>query len=234
MKPGHADDSLTFLSCLQLADTFFPSGLYTLSHGLETANQLGQVDAIMLATLLVNYLRASFGPTDGIALACAHRACEENHLSQALQADNRLTAVKLPRETRETSRRVGHQLLHIGRRVFGQPILDEYASCVESGAAPGNHAVVLGLIMATLGISRNKAILSELYAFATNFVSAGVRLTIIDYRTAQELLHQHRPVLVELAQLCCARGVQDIVSSAPWIDMMAMCHEQAEVRLFMS
>ncbi|MGH2479903.1 MAG: urease accessory protein UreF, partial [Ktedonobacteraceae bacterium] len=225
MKPGPGEDALTFLSCLQLADTFFPGGLYTLSHGLETATQSGQVNAASLAALLVDYLRASFGPTDGIALACAHQACEENHLSHALRADNRLTAVKLPREARETSCRVGRQLLHIGRRIFGQQILDEYASHLETGDTPGNHAIVLGLIMATLGIPREKAALSELYAFATSFVSAGVRLTVIDYRAAQAILHQQRTVLVEVAQFCCTKGIQDIASSAPWIDIMAMRHE---------
>jgi urease accessory protein len=34
-------DLLALLRALQLADSFFPSGLYTLSHGLESFVQLG-------------------------------------------------------------------------------------------------------------------------------------------------------------------------------------------------
>lgn len=234
MKPAPVDDALSFLSCLQLADSFFPSGLYTLSHGLETAVQFGQVDATNLGSLLAAYLRAGFGSTDGIALACAHRASEEDHLPLALLADKRLTAVKLPREARETSWRVGRQLLNIGCWIFGKQILHEYIQHVENGDTPGNHAIVLGLIMATLGISREKAVLSELYAFSTSLVAAGVRLNVVDYRVAQEILHRHRSVMVEVAHANCTKEVQDIASSVPWIDVMAMCHEQAQVRLFMS
>ncbi len=234
MKPAPVDDALSFLSCLQLADSFFPSGLYTLSHGLETAVQFGQVDATSLGSLLAAYLRAGFGSTDGIALARAHRASEEDHLPLALLADKRLTAVKLPREARETSWRVGRQLLNIGRWIFGKQILHEYTQHVENGDTPGNHAIVLGLTMATLGISREKAVLSELYAFSTSLVAAGVRLNVVDYRVDQEILHHHRSVMVEVAHANCTKEVQDIASSVPWIDVMTMCHEQAQVRLFMS
>lgn len=234
MKSAFVDDSLAFLSCLQLSDTFFPSGLYTLSYGLEAAAQSGQVDATSFGPLLLDHLSVSFGPTDGIALACSHRASAEDHLQLALQADSRLTSVKIAREPRETSCRVGRQLLNIGRRIFAVRVLDEYARYVEKGATPGNHAVVLGLLMAALGISREKAVLSELYAFAASFVSAGVRLNVIDFRDAQANLHQHRSVMVEIARACCTKDVQDIASSAPWIDVMSMYHEQAEVRLFMS
>lgn len=71
-----------------------------------------------LGSLLAAYLRAGFGSTDGIALACAHRASEEDHLPLALLADERLTAVKLPREARETSWRVGRQLFNTLSRLL--------------------------------------------------------------------------------------------------------------------
>lgn len=234
VSPMHGADALAFLSCLQLADSFFPSGLYTLSHGLETCVQLGQVDGSTFGALLAEHLRAGFGASDSVALACAYRAGEQAQLLEAICADKRLTAVKLAREMRETSCRVGHQLLNLSRRLFGKPLLDEYAQQVESGDAPGNHAIVLGLSMALLGIPRERAVLSDLYAFSASFVAAGVRLNVIEYRAAQAILHQHRPLLVQVAQETCTKHVEDIASSVPWIDVMAMRHEQAEVRLFMS
>ncbi len=97
---------LAFLSSLQLADSFFPGGLYTLSHGLEMFVQDGRVERETLEPLLCDYLRYSLGPADGVALACAHRAFETGDLALAEQADRRLTAVKLPREARAASMRV--------------------------------------------------------------------------------------------------------------------------------
>ena len=101
----HHADALAFLSCLQLADSFFPSGLYTLSHGLETCVQLGQVDGSTLSALLAEHLQAGFGASDSVALACAHRAGEQARILEAIRADRRLTSVKLARETRDAGRR---------------------------------------------------------------------------------------------------------------------------------
>ncbi len=234
MNPLNGEHGLAFLASLQLADSFFPSGLYTLSHGLEAFVQSGQVDANNLEALLADYLRYSLGSTDGVALACAHRAGEEDTLRLALLADVRLTAVKLAREARETSRRVGRQLLTLSRQVFGGELLNRYAGHVGNDNAPGNHAVVLGLVMATLGIPRDQAVMSELYTFSSSFVAAAVRLAMIDHRLAQVILHQLKPVIAEIARANCTKSVQDIASCAPLIDVMAMRHERAELRLFMS
>ncbi|WFR72692.1 hypothetical protein P9209_01645 [Prescottella defluvii] len=66
------DPVIELLGCLQLADSAFPSGLYTLSHGLEGYAEAGRVDASTLAALLDGLLRHSVGPADGTASALAH------------------------------------------------------------------------------------------------------------------------------------------------------------------
>jgi urease accessory protein len=228
------DDALSFLGSLQLADSFFPSGLYTLSHGLEAFAQAGQFSADTLEALLADYLRHGVGPADGVALACAHRAVAVGDLDLAARADARLTAVKLPREARETSLRTGRQLLALAAQVFGGDALGPYAARVHRGVAPGNHAVALGLAMATLGIPRERAVAGELYAFAASCVGASVRLAAIDHRVAQLVLHRLKPVIAEAARAARDKGVRDIAGCVPLVDVMAMRHERAEVRLFMS
>lgn len=228
------DEALAFLGSLQLADSLFPSGRYTLSYGLETFAQAGQVRASTLEALLADYLRHGVGPTDGVALACAHRAAADGDLDVAARADARLSAVKLPREARETSLRIGRQLLLLAGQVFGGKALDAYGALVRGGDAPGNHAVALGLVMATLGIPRGRAVAGELYAFAASSVGACVRLAAIDHRVAQVVLHRLTPVIAEAASAARDKDVRDIAGCTPLIDIMAMRHEQAEVRLFMS
>lgn len=233
-EPQAGEQMLAFLSSLQLADSFFPGGLYTLSHGLETFVQDGFVDKETLEPLLADYLRYSLGPGDGVALACAHRAYEEKDLELAERADRRLTAVKLPREAREASARVGHQVLLISNQIFQAPLLQHYNERIKRGEVPGNHAVVLGLIMAALTISRERAIAGELYTFTSNAIASAVRMVLIDHRIAQSILHRLKPVIGEVADDCQNRGVQDIGGCAPLIDIMAMRHERVEMRLFMS
>jgi urease accessory protein len=223
-----------FLSSLQLGDSFFPSGLYTLSHGLEAFAQAERVGRANLEALLADQLRYGFGAADGVALACAHRAIEEGDLELAVRADVRLTATKLPRESRETSLRAGRQLLRMAGEIFGGGELEAYAGYVLDKQAPGNHAIVLGLLMATRGIARECAIAGELYALVSSSVAAAVRLSLIDHVVAQVVLHRLKPVIAEIARANREKGIGDIASCVPRMDVMAMQHERADVRLFMS
>ena len=224
----------TFLSSLQLADSFFPSGFYTLSHGLEAFAQAGLLTPDNLEDLLADYLRHGVGPSDGAALACAHRAATRGELDIAAEADLRMTAVKLPREARANSQRIGRQLLTTACRVFGGELLPSYAERVRRGAAPGNHAISLGLTMAALGIDREHAVAGELYAFASGAIGSAVRLAVIDHRFAQVVLHALKPVISDVARAHCESAIRDIASSTQLIDIMAMRHERAELRLFVS
>jgi len=225
---------LAFLVSLQLGDSFFPSGLYTLSHGLEAFAQADEVGPADLEALLVDQLRDGFGAADAVALACAHRAIEEGDLDLAARADVRLTATKLPREARETSLRAGRQLLRMAGEIFGGEALGAYVEFVRGNRAPGNHAVVLGLVMATQGISREMAIAGELYSLVASCVAAAGRLALVDHVVAQVALHRLKPVIAEVARANRDKGVRDIASCVPRIDILAMQHERAEVRLFMS
>ena len=209
---GRGLDLDAFLSSLQLADSFFPSGLYTLSHGLEAFAQAGLLKPDGLEGLLIDYLRHGVGPADGAALACAHRAAETGELEIAAEADLRLTAVKLPREARANSQRIGCQLLKTAGQVFGGELLFSYAEWVRQGAVPGNHAVALGLIMAVLGIECEHAVAGELYAFTVGVIGLAVRSAVIDHRFAQAVLHALKPVIVEIAHIHCESSIQDIAS----------------------
>jgi urease accessory protein len=227
-----------FLSALQLSDSGFPSGRYTLSHGLEAFAQHGLLEAPCpadrLARLLADCIRFGVAPSDGVALACAHRAVAPDgtaDLELALAADRRLSAVKLGREAREASARTGRALLATASGLAGAG-LREYAQLVDADQAPGNHAVVLGLTDSVLGVPLLEAVAAELYAFAAGWAAAAVRLGLTDHRTAQSLLHRLRPTLAEAAERAAVGDVSAISSCTPLLDVMSMRHEHAELRLF--
>jgi urease accessory protein len=228
---GHLDG---VLGILQLTDSSFPSGLYTLSHGLEAYAQAGLVAAATLEPLVAALMRFGVGPADGVALAHAHRTASDGRLDPAVEADLRLSAVKLAREAREASIRTGRQCLSLASEVFGGAALPAYLELVRRGEAPGNHAVVLGLATATLGVPRDEAVAGELYAFAAGCVGAAVRLALIDHRLAQRILHRLRPVIVEIVAENRDKEIEEIGGCLPLAEIMGMRHERAELRLFAS
>ena len=220
MAPGLG----SLLSLLQLSDSAFPSGRYTLSYGLEALVQSGHLtvpsESTTLTTLLGDSIRFGAAQSDGVALACAHRAAGTDgdvDLELVTEADTRLTAVKLPREAREASTRTGRAVLATASAAIGGTALQDYAERVRRGGSPGNHAVV-----------------GELYAFASSWVAASVRLGLVDHRGAQALLHQARPVIASAALEVMDRDVSQISSCTPFLDVMSMRHEEAELRLFAS
>jgi urease accessory protein len=228
------------LAVLQLSDSGFPGGRYTLSHGLEAFAQSGLIETPCrpetLVELLGDSIRFGIGPSDGVALACAHRAVAADgavDVEVVVQADRRLSAVKLAREAREASTRTGRALRVAATAVAGVRMRG-YADLVDLGQAPGNHAVVLGLLAALLEVPRFDAVGGELSAYSIGWIAAAVRLGVTDHLTAQSILRRVHPVLADAAERAIVGDVDDISSCTPLADVMSMRHEEAELRLFAS
>ena len=233
--PRTAADGLTpeaFLGCLQLADSFFPSGGYTLSHGLEAYAEAGLLDADALTAIADGLIRHAVGPSDGVALAVACRAAGRADLEVIAEADLRLTAVKLAREPRQASIRLGRQVLAVARDVFGDPVAGAYLARLRTDDLPGNQAVAMGLLKAAFDVPVREAVVGELYAFATSCAGAALRMSLIDHRQAQRVIRNLAPAVIAAADDAVARSAAEIGGSAPFAEIMAMRHETAELRLF--
>ncbi|HET9660233.1 MAG TPA: urease accessory UreF family protein, partial [Thermomicrobiales bacterium] len=228
----HGGGLRTFLASLQLTDSFFPSGLFTLSHGIESYAQAGLLTPRSLAGIVADQIRAGVGPSDATALALAFHSAQQSDLHSVTIIDCRLTAVKIAREPRETSIRLGRQLLALARDVFACELARDYFSLVDEREAPGNHAVALALLKATLGIPLREAVAGELYSFAASCVGAAVRMSVIDHRNAQRMLLLLHPVIETTTDDALARPLMEMGGSVPFVELMSMRHEVAELRLF--
>ncbi|MBF9069525.1 urease accessory protein UreF [Streptacidiphilus fuscans] len=222
------------LVSLQLADSAFPSGLYTLSHGLEGYVQAKRVDADCMPVLLEDLLRHSVGPADATALALAHRAVGDGDWDAVVEVDRRLLASKLNREARQASTRTGRQMLDTARLALGGPELDRYAELVAAKATPGCQPVAAGVAYAASGVPAEQAVASDLFAFAVSFVSAGLRLRLTDHRRAQITLRELAPVIEEVVAAALERELADLGGCVPLADAMSGRHERAEARMFVS
>ncbi len=230
------------LTQLQLTDSAFPSGLYTLSHGLEGYVQsglAGSADPPDLPALLADLLRHSVGPGDATALVLAHRAVADGDWERLVTADRRLYAIKLNRELRSAATRTGQQVLDTVCRAFGSPAaggpapLAELASLVRERGTPGNHAVVVGAVHAALGVPEAQAVTGDLFAFAASWTGAAVRLGRVDFRQAQAILYGAHPEIAHAAATAlAARSPADIHGCVPLADIASAAHERAVARLF--
>jgi urease accessory protein len=242
-------DPEAFLTALRLGDSFLPVGGYTASYGLEQyLNEDRIEDGDDLRELLAAYLRRVVGPCETVALANAHAAAKAGDLDRLLAVDERLHAVTMPREFRESSTKAGTKLCELllaGERDGGEPA-DEpddtdregfamaVADAVDRDETPGHYPVVFGVIAADRGLPRLTACLTHTYSFVTGLLGAAQRLGRFGHTEIQTVLVDLQPVI----EAVCERHIDDdataMTSFAPLAEIMGMRHERAGRRLFMS
>ncbi|MGB5916362.1 MAG: urease accessory UreF family protein, partial [Phormidesmis sp.] len=102
---------------MQLADSFFPSGAYTLSHGLESLVQSGRMNSAEDVESFVRLLLCNkVGSTDLVALAHAHTASVQDDLEAIADIDARLFAQTAIEKTRLAQRQSGRALLMVASK----------------------------------------------------------------------------------------------------------------------
>lgn len=226
--------SAALFAAMGLGDSFFPSGMYTQSHGLECFVELGLRGEAAIEPLLHCYLLDLAGPCEALAARWAVRAAGQGDLDLVAALDGRLTALRLAPEARAASLRCGRQILALGATVSGNADLAAYKGRADGDRRLGNQAVALGLVSRAAGLGEEEAVAVELHGFAVSLVSAAVRLGACDHIAAQGLLWRARPVLEEAAALGRERHWREMGGFAPAVEAMQWQHAYAGTHMFVS
>jgi urease accessory protein len=227
-------DDASLIAAFQLVDSFFPSGMVTFSHGLETFVSLGLHAGEDIARLLDDYLRGKVTPCDLVAYAHAYRAAEAEDLARLQEVDRYLTASLLPQEIRQGSSRSGRAILETLRPAIDDPIFQQFVQAVQAGHSDGNAAVSLGLLCVVWRIPLRAGALLHLYTFAVSFLGAALRLGHLGHREVQRILLALRPRLSPLVDMALDQHLEEMHTFAPLADIRAMQHAYLPVRLFSS
>jgi len=239
---------LALLRLLQLADSGFPSGAYTLSHGLETMAAEGLIRGEdQLAGFIHVSLVSKFARSDLVSLAAAHRVAA--HLAAAASADatievdaverivaidRRLTASKLAADDRAGSARVGRRLATEASRLAPSTALSVFLAAIGDGRATGNAAVAFGLSGQAFGVAGRETALAASFAFVLGIATAAVRLGLIGHGTAQRIVADAGPAIVSAVEEALAGDWRRLRPSAPQVEIALALHETAPSRQFAS
>ena len=227
-------DALTLIQGLRFVDSFFPSGGFAYSSGLEAAVQGGAVrTAEDFSKYVEDLLRHGMGRREAVAVAKAWDAQARGLWREVIAADWELDSMKTGRESRLASRQMGRQVIRIAaEQMGGHPILREFHAAVEAERTPSHLAVSLGLVLAASGWSREDAVAAYLYQTATGMMSAALKLLPIGQREGQRLLDGWMPLIAELSGQ--TQPDMTMTSWSPVQDIYAMRHSRLTSRLFRS
>lgn len=222
------------LEGLRFVDTFFPSGGYAFSSGLEAAVQGGAVKTSdQLARYIEDLLRGGMSRREVLAAKRANRAATTGSLEAAVTVDRELDSTKLGRESRLASRQMGRQVIRVAAdQIRANLFLSTYRDEVEADRAPGHLAVAFGLTMGTCGWSPEETAAAFLYHTAVGFISAAMRLSPIGQYEGQRILGEWLPLIERISREVDPDTVMS--SWSPVQDIYAMRHGSLEWRLFRS
>ena len=229
--------SIEEISMLQLSDSFFPSGMYTTSSGLEALYYSNRkiTDADGLRDLIKVYLEHQTGPADCSALGNSYEHIQRNDLQKLVEVDNIIFSMKLIEEVRNASTRSGTQVLRcVSSFRTDNSMLNGYQEAIKDKRASGVYPVALAVCSNAFGISKYRAGLMMLYGFSVSMVGAALRLGMLQHFDGQRIIHELKPTILETVEKNIDRPVTSMWQFAPDIDILQIAHERMSSKMFIT
>jgi urease accessory protein len=223
------------LTLMQLSDSFFPSGLYTMSNGLETLFDEKRISSESDVYDFIDViLEQQLGPADSVAMSNAFDCAKNNDISGIIHCDDILYSMKLIEETRSASCRAGSQMIKCIAAISSEDVLLSYLEKISQNETPGTHPVVAGVCSFVLGIKKEQARQMVLYGFCVSVTGAALRLGLIDHIQSQKILHKLQPKIKQTLEKFKDTPIGDCWQFSPKYDLVQMTHEKKFSKMFIT
>ena len=230
--------SIEQISALQLSDSFFPTGMYTTSNGLEALfykKQRKLNNPTEFLEMIKVYLECQIGPADCTVLGNSYDCTKRQDLSALIEIDRMVFSMKLIRDIREASARSGSQLIRcLVSFIKNNKVLNEFDEMIKAGKAPGMYPVALAIACNALDISKNTGGIVMLYSFTVSMVGAALRLGMLQHYDGQRIIHEIKPYISRIVEKNIDRPLTSMWQFAPGIDIIQVKHERMNSKMFIT
>lgn len=210
----------------------YPLGAFSYSHGLEYAVEAGLVgDRTRLRDWVATALAAGAGRSDGVLLAAAWRAAAADDRAAIATVAELAFAWCGSAELALESRAQGAAFLATTRTAWPHRMLDELALRHRGEVA---LPVAVGVAAAVHAVPLAGSLTAYLHAFASNCISAGVRLIPLGQSDAQRAMAELETAVAAATAEALATRIEDAGTAAPLLEWCSMRHETQYTRLFRS
>jgi urease accessory protein len=223
------------LTLLQLCDSFFPTGMFAHSLGLEGMVRRGRVRSLdELEQFLLATLTHAVIPSDGVALLNSHRGVRSEDLNELCAIDTRLSLMNAAPELRAASQQHGRRLLAETADLVDNETLAHYRSRVVGRESPGSGAVALGAIGGAMDVDAELALAGYLHGYVTGVTSAAIRLLPLSNSECQAMVHRLHPFIADRVQSVRDRSWREMAAFSPDLVIISMNHPHDDLRMFAS
>ncbi len=224
---------------MQLADSFFPSGMFGTSNGLES---LVKHDKIKNKQDILNFIEQQIEfqlvPCDCAIFLIAREAAKNENIEELIEADTRFYSMRLIGEVRNTSVRTGSQILNS----VIQMTIDEgkiniaknFQKKIISDETPGTYPICLGISVNLLGIPPESGVRMMLYSYSQSVIASAIRLGVIDHISGQKLLTTLSAKINSISKNIKKESLNNIWQLTPFTDIFQMIHERDDNKMFIT
>jgi urease accessory protein len=208
----------------------FPVGAFAYSHGLEQAAERGGVkDRATLTAWIGDLLALGSARNDLIMLAAVWRASRAGDEARLVETAELALALQTSAERRLESVSQGEAFIAAIRASWPCDAVERLKAAWTGEVA---YPVAVGVSAAGHDLPLAATLEAYAVAFASNLVSAALRLSVIGHTDGQHLLAELLPTIASAARFAADAGFDDLGSATFASDLAAIQHETQGARLF--
>ncbi len=215
------------LNLLRMSDSFFPMGSFSMSQGMEQMINENLLPKEKITETIKMYLEKVWKTFDLGIFYHALEAAEKKDLELLKRIDEICYCSKIAEENRSALVKMGRSMMS-ATEFNADSIGKTYKDLVKADQAYGTYPVVLALASCQFGY-KDLGALSLLYVNLMEVIASLVRMGVIDYLEAQNIL-RNAVKSIETKPL----KLSDLHQSFPLADIASMRHELSTSRMFMS
>jgi len=233
--PATSTDAAWIVGLLQAGDSFYPTGSYAHSFGLEGLVQEGVVhDRATLKAFFQLSVLPALRQAELPLAAHAWRAFGEKDWKQVGELSRLSSALKTAQEARKAAENIGRQRAELMATLRMHPLAIDYLKRAAKGDWPFSPAISAALEGRVLGAPLPAVLGGVYYATVASLLSAAMKLLRLGQNASQSLLTETlaaAPAVIAAAEQV---PLTEIGWFNPWLDIAAARHATADSRMFIS
>ncbi len=220
---------------LQAGDSFYPTGSYAHSFGLESLVNEGVVhDRATLRQFIFLSTLPALRHVE-LPLAChAWRAFAGPDWPRVGEICLLSSALKTAREARQAAENIGRQRAELMAGLRADSLAKEFLLRATAGNWPCSPAVSAALEGRVLGAPLPAVMAGIAYATVSSLLAAAMKLLRLGQNASQSLLTEALTAAPAIIAEAETTPFDEIGWFNPWLDIAAARHETADARMFIS